>query len=284
MNRQSLQPTKVMKTSSTMTTDDSLASMPSPLKTISKRAQRRNSDQLEALTTAIAPLIQDIKNGGNKANKGRRRGHKATSSMEMDDDIDYRSEPERLADEQDIAIERINTAVAGYASRVAEINKQSKSRPVSSHIDADDAYGQRKAAGAANYHKNATLGVDGHLKSQHLVREVANTLNRGVRRMKRDERHGGQAAVNDRLNQLADKLSYTHVQHDAAHTVYAEGHHACHTDKQTRTKIHQAPHRARRAATRGVLAHGDVHGVESLGHNGIDESLRLHHTDIDLSA
>jgi hypothetical protein len=107
-----------------------------------------------------------------------------------------------------------------------------------------DEYGQRKASGAANYHRDATLGVDGHLKSVHLVREVANTLKRGLRRMKTDERHGhgGQAAVVDRLNQVADELTPDKVTHDASHTVYAGGHTICHTDQHTRANVRAAPH------------------------------------------
>jgi hypothetical protein len=134
MNRQSQQPSKVMKSSSSVIQGGGL-SVVSPLKTVSKRAQRKSMDQQDLLlTTPGSPVMDmDVKNGGNKKNKGK-RGHKITSSME---DIDYRLDSEILAEEQDHAIERINGAIADYSLRVQEINQRSKSRPVSAHIDAD---------------------------------------------------------------------------------------------------------------------------------------------------
>jgi hypothetical protein len=143
---------------------------------------------------------------------------------------------------RDMAIDRINRAIDGYATRVATINTRAKSRPTSAHLDSDDAYGQRKASGAANYHRDATLGVDGQLKSSHLVREVSDTLTRGMRRMRRDEARQGEDGVVDRLNKMADHLQPSTLTHDASHHAYANGHGVCKADKQTRHVIREQPH------------------------------------------
>lgn len=282
------QPSKSSKMSSRMNPSmmvpaGSGASLPiSPMRTVSKQAQRRAAQRNETSPRGANGDESFMTNNGKKHLKGK-RGHKE----EEDTMNEWMPDTRR-----DDAIDRINNAIDGYATRVAAINTRAKSRPSSAHIDSDDAYGQRKASGASNYHRDATLGVDGQLKSAHLVREVQDTLTRGERRMKRDELRNGEEGVIDRLNKMADHLSPATINHDAAHNSYANGHEQCMTHKHTRHTVHAQPHRARRAATRGLIAHGEVHGAEAIGHSGsaADNSLRFlraphnHSYDLDLSA